>query len=131
MRALRKTAPRPGAELGDVPVPEPGEGEVLVRVHAASICGTDLHIFDWNEWAQGRVTRVPMTFGHEVAGTVEAVGPEVHHVQRGAFVAVETHIACGRLLHLPDRAGAHLPQPARSSASTPTARSPSTSSSRR
>ena len=68
---------------------------MLVRVHAASICGTDLHIFDWNEWAQGRVTRVPMTFGHEVAGTVEAVGPEVHHVQRGAFVAVETHIACG------------------------------------
>ena len=95
MRALRKTAPRPGAELEDVPVPDPGEGEVLVRVHAASICGTDLHIFDWNEWAQGRVTRVPMTFGHEVAGTVEAVGPEVHHVQRGAFVAVETHIACG------------------------------------
>ena len=95
MRALRKTAPRPGAELEDVPVPDPGEGEVLVRVHAASICGTDLHIFDWNEWAQGRVTRVPMTFGHEVAGTVEAVGPEVHHVHRGAFVAVETHIACG------------------------------------
>jgi len=95
MRALRKTAPRPGAELGDVPIPDPGEGEVLVRVHAASICGTDLHIFDWNEWAQGRVTRVPMTFGHEVAGTVEAVGPEVHHVQQGAFVAVETHIACG------------------------------------
>src|SRR4029453_9139559 len=87
MRALRKTAPRPGAELRDVPVPEPGEGEVLVRVHAASICGTDLHIFEWNEWAQGRVSRVPMTFGHEVAGTVEAVGPEVHHVQQGAFVA--------------------------------------------
>ena len=95
MRALRKTAPRPGAELRDVPVPDPDEGEVLVRVHAASICGTDLHIFDWNEWAQGRVTRMPMTFGHEVAGTVESVGPEVHHVQPGAFVAVETHIACG------------------------------------
>ena len=54
MRALRKTSRGPGAGLEDVPVPEPGEGEVLVRVHAASICGTDLHIFDWNEWAEGR-----------------------------------------------------------------------------
>jgi threonine 3-dehydrogenase len=95
MRALRKTARGPGAGLEDVPVPSPGEGEVLVRVHAASICGTDLHIYDWNEWAEGRIPRVPMTFGHEVAGWVEAVGPEVHHVQEGAFVAAETHIACG------------------------------------
>jgi threonine 3-dehydrogenase len=95
MRALRKIERGPGAELREVPVPEPGEGEVLVRVHAASICGTDLHIYEWNEWAEGRIPRVPMTFGHEVAGTVEAVGPEVHHVQVGAFVAAETHIACG------------------------------------
>jgi threonine 3-dehydrogenase len=95
MRALRKTHAGPGAELLEVPVPEPGEGEVLIHVHAASICGTDLHIHDWNEWAQARIRRLPMTFGHEVAGTVEAVGPEVHHVQPGAFVAAETHIACG------------------------------------
>ncbi len=96
MRALRKTVAAPGAELLEVPVPRPGEGEVLVRVHAASICGTDLHIYDWNEWAANRITRLPMTFGHEVAGFVEAVGPEVHHLDRGAFVAAETHIACGR-----------------------------------
>ncbi|MGH2589822.1 MAG: alcohol dehydrogenase catalytic domain-containing protein, partial [Actinomycetota bacterium] len=95
MRALRKTSRDRGAELQDIPVPEPGEGEILVRVHAASICGTDLHIYDWNEWAQGRIPRLPMTFGHEVAGWVETVGPEVHHVQPGAFVAAETHIACG------------------------------------
>ena len=95
MRALRKTSARRGADLEDIPVPEPGEGEVLVRVHAASICGTDLHIYDWNEWAQGRIPRLPMTFGHEVAGWVERVGPEVHHVAPGAFVAAETHIACG------------------------------------
>jgi threonine 3-dehydrogenase len=95
MRALRKTYAGPGAELVEIPIPEPGEDEVLVKVHAASICGTDLHIYDWNEWAQGRVPRVPMTFGHEVAGTVEAVGAEVHHIQPGAFVAAETHIACG------------------------------------
>ncbi|HEX6329796.1 MAG TPA: L-threonine 3-dehydrogenase [Actinomycetota bacterium] len=96
MRALRKTSKGPGADLVDLSIPEPGEGEVLVRVHAASICGTDLHIYDWNEWAEGRIPRVPMTFGHEVAGWVEAVGPEVHHLQPGSFVAVETHIACGQ-----------------------------------
>jgi len=95
MRALRKTHDGPGAELVDVSVPEPEEGEVLVRVHATSICGTDLHIFEWNEWAAARIPRVPMTFGHEVAGFVEAVGPEVHHIRPGTFVAAETHIACG------------------------------------
>jgi threonine 3-dehydrogenase len=95
MRALRKTAARAGAELVEVPVPEPGEGEALVRVHAASICGTDLHIYDWNEWAAQRITP-PMTFGHEAAGFVEAVGPEVHHLEPGAFVAAETHIADGQ-----------------------------------
>jgi threonine 3-dehydrogenase len=95
MRALRKTHAGPGAELVEIPVPEPGEGEVLIRVHAASICGTDLHIYQWNEWAEHRIPRIPITFGHEVAGTVAAVGPEVHHVQPGVFVAAETHIACG------------------------------------
>jgi len=94
MRALRKTEKGPGAELVEIPVPGPGEGEVLVRVHAASICGTDLHIMDWNEWAERRIHDVPITFGHEVAGTVEAVGPEVHHLEPGTFVAAETHIAC-------------------------------------
>jgi threonine 3-dehydrogenase len=95
MRALRKTRPAPGAELLDVPVPRPGPGEVLVRVHGASICGTDLHILEWNEWAAARIPRVPLTFGHELAGAVEASGPEVHHLQPGTFVAAETHIACG------------------------------------
>lgn len=95
MRALRKIDRRAGAELVEIPVPEPREDEVLVRVHGASICGTDLHIYDWNEWAEKRISRIPMTFGHEMAGTVEAVGDEVHHLQPGAFVAAETHIACG------------------------------------
>jgi Threonine dehydrogenase and related Zn-dependent dehydrogenases len=96
MRALRKMEPRAGAELVEIPIPTPGEDEVLVRVHAASICGTDLHIYDWNEWAQKRISRLPMTFGHEVAGTVESVGKEVHHLDPGAFVAAETHVACGQ-----------------------------------
>jgi threonine 3-dehydrogenase len=96
MRALRKTDRSPGAELVEIEIPTPGDDEVLVRVHGASICGTDLHMLEWNEWAHKRVGRVPMTFGHEVAGTVQAVGDEVHHLQAGAFVAAETHIACGR-----------------------------------
>jgi threonine 3-dehydrogenase len=95
MRALRKVEAGSGAELLEVPVPEPGPGEVLVRVHAASVCGTDLHIFEWNEWAAERVPRLPMTFGHEVAGTIESSGQEVHHLAPGTFVAAETHIACG------------------------------------
>jgi threonine 3-dehydrogenase len=96
MRAVRKTERGPGAELVEIPVPAPRQGEVLVRVHAASICGTDLHIYDWNEWAHKRIAEVPMTFGHEMAGSVVAVGPEVHHLAEGAFVAAETHLACGR-----------------------------------
>ncbi len=95
MLAVRKVERAPGASLVEMQIPTPREDEVLVRVHGASICGTDLHIYDWNEWADKRIPRVPMTFGHEVAGIVEAVGEEVHHLRPGVFVAAETHIACG------------------------------------
>jgi threonine 3-dehydrogenase len=95
MRALRKTAAAPGAELVEIPTPEPGPGEVLLRVQAASICGTDVHIFRWDPWAQSRITATPMTFGHEVAGTIEAVGPESHHLRPGTFVSAEGHVFCG------------------------------------
>jgi threonine 3-dehydrogenase len=95
MRALRKTAPGPGASLVEIPVPEPGPGEALIRVAAASICGTDLHIKGWDDWAAGRIKNLPLTFGHEVTGHVEAVGPEVHHLALGTFVSVETHLFCG------------------------------------
>jgi threonine 3-dehydrogenase len=95
MRALRKVGPAPGAELVELPVPEPGPGQVLVRVEAASICGTDLHIFGWDPWAAGRIKDLPMTFGHEVAGYVHAIGSEVHHLTTGAFVAAEGHVFCG------------------------------------
>ncbi len=95
MLAVRKMERAPGASLVEVQIPSPREDEVLVRVHGASICGTDLHIYEWNEWADKRIPHLPMTFGHEVAGTVEAVGEEVHHLKPGEFVAAETHIACG------------------------------------
>lgn len=95
MRALRKVEAGPGAHLETVPVPQPGPGEVLVKVEAVSICGTDLHIYDWDAWAAGRITNLPMTFGHEVAGKVVKAGSEVHHPRVGAFVAAESHAFCG------------------------------------
>src|SRR5437762_9012359 len=94
MRALRKLRPELGARLVEVPVPEPGPGEVLLKVAAASICGTDQHIYLWNEWAAKRM-RTPVTFGHEVAGHVVATGPEVHHIGEGSFVSAEGHVFCG------------------------------------
>jgi threonine 3-dehydrogenase len=95
MRALRKVRPGPGAELIEIPVPKPGAGEVLIKVEAASICGTDLHIYRWDPWAAGRIASLPMTFGHEIAGTIVAVGPEAHHLEPGRFVSAEGHVFCG------------------------------------
>jgi threonine 3-dehydrogenase len=95
MRALRKLRPESGAALVELPTPEPGPGEVVVRVEAASICGTDLHIYRWDSWAAHRITNLPLTFGHEVAGTVVGTGPEVHHLREGAFVSAEGHVFCG------------------------------------
>jgi threonine 3-dehydrogenase len=95
MRALRKTASAPGAELVEIPVPTPGPGEILIHVAAASICGSDFHIYDWDSWAPTRLRNLPMTFGHEVAGHVAAAGSEAHHVRMGTFVAAEGHVFCG------------------------------------
>jgi threonine 3-dehydrogenase len=92
MRALVKETAAPGAAIREVPVPEPGAGEVLVRVEAASVCGTDLHIERWDPWAQENFGPVPMVFGHEMAGTVIAHGPGAGRVPLGALVAAETHL---------------------------------------
>ena len=94
MQALRKTRPEPGAELLDIPVPPVGANDVLVRVKAASICGTDNHIYDWNTWAQRRV-KLPMTFGHEFCGEVAEAGAQISHLEPGDLIAAETHIPCG------------------------------------
>lgn len=95
MKAVLKKKPEPGAELADVDVPTPGPGEVLIKVAATSICGTDVHIYEWNAWAQSRI-HLPQIMGHELAGFVEEVGPEVHSVSPGDYVSAETHIYCGR-----------------------------------
>ena len=98
MWALRKRTAGPGLELERVPVPQPGPRDALVRVEAASICGTDLHIFKWDEWAAARI-KPPLTLGHEFAGTVVAVGADVRAAAVGDFVSAESHVTCGVCFH--------------------------------
>jgi threonine 3-dehydrogenase len=94
MVALCKTQPAPGASLEFVPVPRVGPSDVLIKVLAASICGTDLHIFRWDPWAKGRITP-PLVFGHEFAGEIVAIGDNVPERLLGEYVAAESHINCG------------------------------------
>jgi threonine 3-dehydrogenase len=92
MKALCKTAPGPGFDLRDVPVPAIGATDVLIRVEKAGICGTDAHIYDWDRWAQARV-KPPLIIGHEFMGRVAAVGSAVRSVAIGDRVSAEGHIA--------------------------------------
>jgi threonine 3-dehydrogenase len=94
MKAALKVEAAPGATLALVDIPPIGSRDVLVQVKAASICGTDIHIYEWDAWAQHRMTP-PRIFGHEFAGEVVEVGHEVTQLVPGDFVAAETHIACG------------------------------------
>lgn len=95
MKAWVKTARTPGGEIREVPEPEPGENEVKVAVRASSVCGTDLHIWLWNEWAQTHVTQLPLVLGHELGGEVVKVGRGVKFLEVGDHVSAETHIADG------------------------------------
>ncbi len=94
MRAILKTKAGEGAELKNVPVPKPGPGEVLVKVKVASICGSDLHIYNWNSWAAQHV-KPPQIMGHEFAGEIVETGSGVSLVGVGDFISAETHIPCG------------------------------------
>ncbi|HEX5579342.1 MAG TPA: L-threonine 3-dehydrogenase [Candidatus Limnocylindria bacterium] len=91
MRALAKTRPAPGAELIERPVPSPGAGEVLLRIEAASICGTDAHLYHWDPWA-AEILKPPIILGHELAGRVVGTGDGVSRVREGDLVGVESHI---------------------------------------
>ena len=91
MRALAKMSAGPGLELIERPVPQPGPGEVLLRVDAASICGTDHHLFEWDDWAADNLVP-PRVLGHELAGTVTDVGSGVTRVREGDLVGVESHL---------------------------------------
>jgi threonine 3-dehydrogenase len=91
MRALVKEKPEPGLWLRDQPVPEIGPDDVLVKVHKTGICGTDIHIFNWDEWAQKTIP-TPMTVGHEYAGEIAAVGANVKALRVGQRVSGEGHV---------------------------------------
>ena len=95
MHALVKKERRPGLWLEEIPVPEAGDFDVLIRTLRTSICGTDVHIFDWDPWAQ-RTVPVPMQIGHEFVGVIEAVGDYVIDFQPGMIATGEGHIVCGR-----------------------------------
>ncbi len=94
MKAIMKMRPGEGAELKEIPIPTPAASEVLVKVHVTSICGSDLHIYKWNKWAQQNV-RPPQIMGHELAGEVVECGPGIKHLQPGDFISAETHLHCG------------------------------------
>lgn len=96
MLSVWKTEPKEGFELKDAPVPSPKDGEVLIRVKATSICGTDMHIHNWDAWAEKRIGKnIPYIFGHEVSGEVVEAGKGVVGVSVGDHVSAETHISCG------------------------------------
>lgn len=95
MKALVKSKRGPGAELKNVPIPNIEDHEVLIKVKATSICGTDVHIYKWDEWSQSRVTP-PYVFGHEFSGIVVEKGRLVTNVEIGDSVSAETHIVCNQ-----------------------------------
>ncbi len=95
MKAVVKTRPEPGAELMDVNVPEIKPDGVLVKVLSTSICGTDFHIYEWNQWAKQRIKNLPQIMGHELCGQVLETGSNVRHINIGDIISAETHIACG------------------------------------
>ncbi len=95
MITLSKIERKRGMEILVKDVPEILEEEILVKVYAASVCGTDVHIYTWDKWAESRIKMIPQTMGHELAGEVVKVGKRVHTIQVGDIVSAETHIVCG------------------------------------
>lgn len=91
MKAIVKARPGPGLELREMPIPEMGARDVLIKTRAMSICGTDLHIFNWDPWAANRL-RPPLIVGHEFCGDIIAAGNQVTEVKVGDFVSAESHI---------------------------------------
>ncbi|WP_283410424.1 L-threonine 3-dehydrogenase [Anoxynatronum buryatiense] len=95
MKALVKKHREPGLWLEDVPKPEVGKNDVLIKIKRTSVCGTDVHIYQWDDWSQKTIP-VPMTIGHEFVGEVVAIGENVHDVHIGEMVSGEGHVVCGR-----------------------------------
>jgi threonine 3-dehydrogenase len=94
MKALVKARPEPGIWMEEVPVPEVGPNDVLIRVRKSAICGTDVHIYNWDQWAS-RTVPVPMVVGHEFVGEIADLGSAVTQYRLGQRVSGEGHIVCG------------------------------------
>ena len=97
MQAIVKEKRARGLTVKSVPKPKPGPGEVLIAVRHAGVCGTDLHIADWDHWAQGRI-KPPLVVGHEFAGEIQGLGEGVSGLRVGQLVTAEGHIVCGHCL---------------------------------
>ena len=95
MDAIVKPVAGVGLELRQVPVPQPKAGEVLIKVHKTAICGTDVHIYNWDPWAVEHI-KPPMTIGHEYVGEIAALGEGVTGLKIGQRVSGEGHITCHR-----------------------------------
>jgi threonine 3-dehydrogenase len=94
MKSLIKKYSKPGIWMDEVPVPDVGVNDVLIKIKKTSICGTDIHIYNWDDWAKKTIP-VPMVVGHEYVGTVETIGSNVQDVRIGELVSGEGHIVCG------------------------------------
>src|SRR4030067_3499248 len=98
MKALIKVGPNPVLALADLSTPTVNDDEVLIKTKAVSVCGTDLHIYKWNDWARTRINRLPLILGHEFAGEVAEVGRSVKNLAAGDYVSADSHVVCGRCL---------------------------------
>ena len=95
MKAIVKSKAEVGLWLEDVPEPEIGINDVLIKIKRTGICGTDLHIYNWDAWAQATI-KIPTILGHELAGEIVEVGSNVNDFYIGDIVSVEGHLVCGR-----------------------------------
>ena len=95
MKALVKSKTEQGLWMEDVPAPRVGRNDVLIKIGKTAICGTDIHIFNWDAWAQ-KTIKTPLVIGHEFVGTVSEIGNNVHDVEIGELVSGEGHVVCGR-----------------------------------
>ena len=109
MKALVKSEARPGIWMKDIAEPKVGPNDVLIKIAKTAICGTDMHIYNWDAWAQKTIP-VPMAVGHEYFGRIVDMGSEVRGFALGDRVSGEGHLTCGLLPQLPRRAPPSVPQ---------------------
>ena len=109
MKALVKLKPEPGIWMDEIPFPGIGHNDVLIKVIKTAICGTDIHIFNWDAWSRKTIP-TPMAIGHEFVGIITEIGSEVRGLKEGDRVSAEGHITCGHCRNLPGRQTPSVPQ---------------------